>query len=94
MPSMPEEPPFLSGKRMITQPPGCHLRQYLNENNAMREKFKNYLRLKRLLSAGFFISGIIPILIIAAGAIYNFKQMSIDDLSKPKPGRWWNTATM
>jgi two-component system NtrC family sensor kinase len=56
------------------------LRQYLNENNAMREKLKNYLRLKRLLSAGFFISGIIPILIIAAGAIYNFKQMSIDDI--------------
>jgi len=46
----------------------------------MREKLKNYLRLKRLLSAGFFISGIIPILIIAAGAIYNFKQMSIDDI--------------
>ena len=40
----------------------------------MREKLKNYLRLKRLLSAGFFISGIIPILIIASGSIYNFKQ--------------------
>ncbi|WP_319587344.1 ATP-binding protein [uncultured Desulfobulbus sp.] len=46
----------------------------------MREKLKNYLRLKRLLSTGFFISGIIPILIIASGSIYNFKQLSINDI--------------
>jgi two-component system NtrC family sensor kinase len=46
----------------------------------MREKFKNYLRLKRLLSTGFFISGIVPILIIASGSIYNFKQLSINDI--------------
>jgi two-component system NtrC family sensor kinase len=46
----------------------------------MREKLKNYLRLKRLLSAGFFISGIIPIIIIAAGSIYNFKELSINNI--------------
>jgi two-component system NtrC family sensor kinase len=46
----------------------------------MREKLKNYLRLKRLLSTGFFISGIVPILIIASGSIYNFKQLSINDI--------------
>jgi len=46
----------------------------------MREKLKNYLRLKRLLSSGFFISGIVPILIIATGSIYNFKQLSINDI--------------
>jgi len=46
----------------------------------MREKYKDYIRLKRQLSAGFFISGIVPILIIATGAIYNFKQLSINDI--------------
>jgi two-component system NtrC family sensor kinase len=46
----------------------------------MREKIKNYLRMKRLLSAGFFISGIIPIIIIASGSIYNFKQLSINNI--------------
>ncbi len=46
----------------------------------MREKLKNYHRLKRLLSIGFFASGIIPILIIASGSIYNFKELSINDI--------------
>jgi len=46
----------------------------------MREKYKDYIRLKKQLSAGFFISGIVPILIIASGAIYNFKQLSINDI--------------
>ena len=56
------------------------MRQYFNDNNAMREKYKEYIRLKRLLSAAFFLSGIIPILIIAAGSLYNFKQLSINDI--------------
>ncbi|MDR2551144.1 MAG: hypothetical protein LBD10_13190 [Desulfobulbus sp.] len=46
----------------------------------MREKYKDYIRLQRLLSAGFFVSGIVPIIIIALGAIYNFKQLSINDI--------------
>jgi Signal transduction histidine kinase regulating C4-dicarboxylate transport system len=46
----------------------------------MREKLKDYLRLKRLLSAGFFTSGIIPNIIIASGSIYNSKQLSINDI--------------
>lgn len=46
----------------------------------MREKIKNYLRLQRLLATGFFFSGIVPILIIATGSIYNFKELSINDI--------------
>ncbi len=41
---------------------------------------KNYTRYKKLLSAAFFASGIIPIIIIASGSIYNFKQLSINDI--------------
>jgi two-component system NtrC family sensor kinase len=41
---------------------------------------KNYNRYKKLLSAAFFASGIVPIIIIAAGSIYNFKQLSINDI--------------
>jgi len=41
---------------------------------------KNYPRFKKLLPAGFFVSGIIPIIIIASGSIYNFKQLSINDI--------------
>ena len=48
----------------------------------MRAKEKNYFRLKRLLSAGFFFSGILPIIIIAAGSIYNFKQLSTNDIEE------------
>ncbi|MCL1980728.1 MAG: cache domain-containing protein, partial [Proteobacteria bacterium] len=46
----------------------------------MREKYKDYIRLQRLLAAGFFISGIVPIIIIALGSLYNFKQLSINDI--------------
>ncbi len=46
----------------------------------MREKLKNYIFLRKLLSVGFFISGIIPIVIIASSSIYNFKQLSINDI--------------
>jgi len=46
----------------------------------MREKLKGYIRLRKILSAGFFVSGIIPILIIASSSIYNFKQLSINDI--------------
>ena len=46
----------------------------------MREKYKDYIRLRRLLSTGFFVSGIIPIIIIALGSIYNFKQLSINNI--------------
>lgn len=48
----------------------------------MHVKEKNYFRLKRLLSAGFFICGIVPIIIIAAGSIYNFKQLSTNDIEE------------
>lgn len=41
---------------------------------------KNYNRYKKLLSVAFFASGIIPIIIIATGSIYNFKQLSINDI--------------
>ncbi len=51
-----------------------------NGQTTMREKLKNYIRLKRLLATGFFFSGIVPILIIATGSIYNFKELSINDL--------------
>ena len=48
----------------------------------MRAKEKNYFRLKRLLSTGFFISGIVPIIIIAIGSIYNFRQLSLNDIEQ------------
>lgn len=48
----------------------------------MQEKIKSYKRLRRLLSAGFFVSGIIPILIIATGSIYNFKELSISNIKE------------
>ena len=46
----------------------------------MREKYKDYIRLQRLLAMGFFVSGIVPIILIAAGSIYNFKQLSINNI--------------
>ncbi|MCL2789427.1 MAG: ATP-binding protein [Desulfobulbus sp.] len=46
----------------------------------MQEKYKDYTRLQRLLSGGFFVSGIIPIILIALGSIYNFRQLSINDI--------------
>ena len=46
----------------------------------MQEKIKNYATLRRLLATGFFVSGIIPILIIAAGSIYNFKELSLKNI--------------
>ena len=48
----------------------------------MQEKIKNYKKLRRLLSAGFFVSGIIPILIIATGSIYNFKELTISNIKE------------
>ena len=41
---------------------------------------KNYKIYKKLLSAAFFASGIIPIIIIAFGSTYSFKQLSISDI--------------
>lgn len=41
---------------------------------------KNYQLYKKLLSAAFFACGILPIVIIAIGSIYNFKQLSINDI--------------
>ena len=41
---------------------------------------KNYTRYKKFLAAAFFASGIIPIIIIASGSIYNFRQLSIHDI--------------
>ncbi|MCL2341055.1 MAG: ATP-binding protein [Proteobacteria bacterium] len=46
----------------------------------MREKYKDYTRLQRLLATGFFVSGIIPIVIVALGSLYNFRQLSINDI--------------
>ena len=46
----------------------------------MQRKIKNYARFRNFLAAGFFASGIIPLIIIAAGSIYNFKQLSINDI--------------
>jgi two-component system, NtrC family, sensor kinase len=43
----------------------------------MTRKYKRY---KTLLAAAFFASGIIPIIIIAAGSIYTFKQLSINGI--------------
>jgi len=39
-----------------------------------------YRRFQKLLAAAFFASGIIPILIIASASIYNFKELSTNDI--------------
>ncbi|WP_448874267.1 sensor histidine kinase [Desulfobulbus propionicus] len=46
----------------------------------MADKQLHYQNLTKLLAAGFFICGIIPILIIATTSIYNSKQVAIKDL--------------
>jgi len=46
----------------------------------MREMTQKYLRLKKLLATAFFACGIIPIIIIASASIYNFNQLSINDI--------------
>ncbi|MGD9947382.1 MAG: ATP-binding protein [Desulfobulbus sp.] len=46
----------------------------------MADKQQHYQKLTKLLAAGFFICGIIPILIIATTSIYNSKQVAIKDL--------------
>lgn len=46
----------------------------------MADKQQHYHNLTKLLAAGFFICGIIPILIIATTSIYNSKQVAIKDL--------------
>jgi two-component system NtrC family sensor kinase len=46
----------------------------------MADKQQHYATLTKLLAAGFFICGIIPILIIATTSIYNSKQVAIKDL--------------
>ena len=46
----------------------------------MADKQKYYTNLTKLLAAGFFICGIIPILIIATTSIYNSKQVAIKGL--------------
>lgn len=46
----------------------------------MADKKKYYANLTKLLAAGFFICGIIPILIIATASIYNFKQVALNDI--------------
>ncbi len=46
----------------------------------MADKKTHYTNLTKLLAAGFFICGIIPILIIATTSIYNSKQVAIKDI--------------
>jgi two-component system NtrC family sensor kinase len=46
----------------------------------MADKKQHYTTLTKLLAAGFFICGIIPILIIATTSIYNSKQVAIKDI--------------
>ena len=46
----------------------------------MADKHQHYQNLTKLLALGFFICGIIPILIIATTSIYNSKQVAIKDL--------------
>lgn len=46
----------------------------------MADKKKHYKALTKLLAAGFFICGIIPILIIASTSVYNSKQVAIKDI--------------
>ncbi|SDO55115.1 sensor histidine kinase [Desulforhopalus singaporensis] len=43
-------------------------------------KTRYYAKLRKLLTAGFFLCGIIPILIIASTSIYNFKDVAIQDI--------------
>ena len=46
----------------------------------MQDKIKNYAILRRILAAGFFVSGIIPIIIIATVSIYDFKELSLKNI--------------
>jgi two-component system, NtrC family, sensor kinase len=46
----------------------------------MADKQKHYKNLTKLLAAGFFICGIVPILIIATTSIYNSKQVAMKGL--------------
>lgn len=46
----------------------------------MQDKIKNYAILIRILAAGFFVSGIIPIIIIATVSIYDFKELSLKNI--------------
>lgn len=46
----------------------------------MADKKKYYANLTKLLAAGFFICGIIPILIVATTSIFNFKQVALNDI--------------
>ena len=46
----------------------------------MADKQKHYTHLTKLMAAGFFICGIIPILIIATSSIYNSKQVALKDI--------------
>ena len=46
----------------------------------MADKQQHYKNLSKLLAIGFFICGIIPILIIGTTSIYNSKQVAIKDL--------------
>ena len=46
----------------------------------MQDKLKNYQLLRKLLAAGFFVSGIVPILMIAAGSIHTYREMSISNI--------------
>ena len=48
----------------------------------MQDKVKNYKRLQKLLAAGFFVSGIVPILMIAAGSIFTYREMSIKNIEE------------
>ena len=45
----------------------------------MADKQQHYKNLSKLLAVGFFICGIIPILIIATTSIYNSKQVAIKE---------------
>ena len=45
-----------------------------------QHKEKYYKKLQKLLAGGFFICGIIPILIIATTSVYNSRQVAIQDI--------------
>lgn len=46
----------------------------------MADKQTYYSHLTKVLAAGFFLCGILPIIIIATTSIYNFKQVAIKDV--------------
>ncbi|MDR0477642.1 MAG: hypothetical protein LBH14_06875 [Desulfobulbaceae bacterium] len=46
----------------------------------MADKQSYYKTLSRILGAGFFLCGIIPIIIIAAASVYNARQLAIKNL--------------